>query len=95
MTQFLTTELGTIQGGRSLPHVELFEIEDESGTVPPAFNLLSALYHVSGTAVFTFESPHGLSTEEWENRSHDRLLDIQLTLYESMMRHALEKKDEQ
>ena len=79
---------------RSLPHVPVFKIKEENGKKPPSFNLLSALYHISGTTVFTFESPHGLAEESWNQKSFDGILDIQLALYEVMMCHELDKKCE-
>lgn len=60
------------------------------GRLPGAFNLTSALYHRSGATSFTFECPHGLkgSCEV----THEQILDIQLTLYEAMLHHELDKK---
>jgi hypothetical protein len=76
---------------RKLPHArKLFEVKPEDGMDFEAFNLVSALYHISGTSAFIFESPHGV-TDGCEV-SLDELLDIQLTLYEAMLEHALSKK---
>jgi len=75
---------------RNLPHNGLPEVGAEDQEMPSAFNLTSALYHISGTTSFTFECPHGLkgSCEV----THEQILDIQLTLYEAMLRHELDKK---
>lgn len=75
-----------------LPHGEVFEVAPEMGGLPPAFNLTSALYQISGAVSFTFECPHGLSDEYACKVSLDQILDIQLSLYESMMEFALESK---
>ena len=75
-----------------LPQGQLFETKPEMGSPPPAFNLTSALYHVSGAASFTFECPHGLSDEQSCQVDLNQILDIQLLLYEAMMRFAIEGK---
>ncbi len=78
--------------GRNLPHGGLFEPRAEAGRHPSSFNLTSAMYHVSGATSFTFECPHGLSTERACKVSFDEILDIQLALYEAMMRYELANK---
>ena len=75
---------------RDLPHADLFAVESEGGKNPSPFNLTSALYHISGANSFTFECPHGL--KEGCRVSFDQILDIQLSLYEAMLRHEIEKK---
>lgn len=75
---------------RHLPHDSPFEARPESGRNPSAFNLTSALYHICGAASFTFECPHGLT--DGCRVTLDQILDIQLTLYEAMLRHELDKK---
>jgi len=75
---------------RGLPHAGLFEVESEGGDNPDPFNLTSALYHVSGAGSFTFECPHGL--KDGCRVSFDQILDMQLSLYEAMLRHEIEKK---
>jgi hypothetical protein len=75
---------------RGLPHAGLFEIKSDGGTNPSPFNLTSALYHVSGASSFTFECPHGL--KDGCRVSFDEILDIQLSLYEAMLKHELDKK---
>jgi len=41
---------------------------------------------------FTFECPHGLSSARACKVGFEEILDIQLVLYEAMMRHELAKK---
>ena len=79
-----------------LPHGRLFEPTAEGGPNPAVMNLTSAVYHVSGAAPFTFESPHGLiGDERWGEVSFDDLLEIQMLLYEAIFAHALEAKTAQ
>ena len=78
---------------RQLPRGGLFETQMEGGANPAPFNLTSALYHVSGANSFTFECPHGLVGEQACQVDFVKILDIQLSLYEAMMRHELQKKD--
>jgi len=73
-------------GAADLPAGTPFEVTSESGTPPPAFNLVSALYHTSGTKAFTHESPHGLVNGC--QMTHDEILDCQLALYETVFRFA-------
>jgi hypothetical protein len=75
---------------RGLPHGGLFEVESEGGKNPSPFNLTSALYHISGASSFTFECPHGL--KDGCRVSFEQILDIQLSLYEAMLRHEIDKK---
>lgn len=75
---------------RGLPHGGVFEAKAEGGEVPSPFNLTSALYHVSGATAFTHECPHGIDDEKMFEVTFDEILDVQLTLYEVMMREALE-----
>ena len=77
---------------RGLPHAQPFTAQPESGRYPAAFNLSSALYHISGANAFTFECPHGLTNASACHVSLEQILDIQLTLYEAMMRFALAQK---
>ena len=57
--------------------------------MPQPFNLTSDLYHISGVLAFTHECPHGIVGKKMCDVSFDEILDIQLTLYEAMMRKAL------
>ena len=75
---------------RGLPHGGFFEAKPEGGKNPSPFNLTSALYHISGAGSFTFECPHGL--KDGCRVSFDQILDIQLSLYEAMLRHEIDKK---
>jgi hypothetical protein len=80
----------SILAERGLPHGGLFDFESEGGKNPSPFNLTSALYHISGANSFTFECPHGL--KEGCQVSFEQILDIQLSLYEAMLRHEIDKK---
>jgi len=75
---------------RDLPHGSLFTVKPEGGRNPSPFNLTSAMYHISGASSFTFECPHGI--KEGCQVNFEQILDIQLTLYEAMMRYEIEKK---
>ncbi|MBN2311066.1 MAG: hypothetical protein JXR94_18970 [Candidatus Hydrogenedentes bacterium] len=75
---------------RGLPHGGLPNVVPEGGLHPAPFNLASAVYHVSGATVFTFECPHGLTSEKACAVDLEQILDIQLTLYEAMLRFALD-----
>lgn len=75
---------------RQLPFGGLFDVRIEGGRNPESFNLTSALYHVSGADSFTFECPHGVRGNC--KVTPEQILEIQLSLYETMLRHALDKK---
>ncbi|KPK37412.1 MAG: hypothetical protein AMJ65_14620, partial [Phycisphaerae bacterium SG8_4] len=75
---------------RGLPHGSPPTVKPEGGENPSPFNLTSAIYHISGASSFTFECPHGLT--EGCQVNFEQILDIQLTLYEAMMRHEIDKK---
>jgi heparin/heparan-sulfate lyase len=77
---------------RGLPYSKVFDAKSEGGRNPSPFNLTSAMYHVSGASSFTFECPHGLSSDRACKVGFEEILDIQLALYEAMMRHELAKK---
>jgi hypothetical protein len=77
---------------RGLPHGGLFEPAPESGDPPAPFNLTSAIYHISGAVSFTHECPHGIADEKMCQVTLEQILDVQLGLYEAMLRFALEKK---
>lgn len=79
---------------RDLPHGSLFDANPEGGNVPSPFNLTSAIYHTSGAVAFTHECPHGISDQKYCQVNFEQILDIQLGLYETMMRYALEKKNQ-
>jgi len=88
----LASDYYAILKERGLPHGGLFESKAESGMYPSPFNLTSAIYHVSGASSFTFECPHGLNSDRACKVELEEILDIQLALYEAMMRHVLTQK---
>lgn len=75
-----------------LPHGPVFKPSPEQGKCPAPFNLTSALYHISGAAALTHECPHGHAYDNYCDVSFEQILDMQLLLYEAMMRHGLAKK---
>ena len=77
---------------RSLPHGGVFEAKPEGGKVPSPFNLTSALYHISGAMSFTHECPHGIVDEKMCDVTFEEILDIQLALYEAMIKHAVNSR---
>ena len=88
----LAEQFNDLMEKRDLPHGGLFEPKPESGDPPKPFNLTSALYHISGATAFTFECPHGIASEKMCQVTFEQILDIQLGLYEAMMRYAIDKK---
>ncbi len=88
--QSLARECYTLMGRRNLPHDEPFKVTIEGGKHLESFNLTSALYHVSGAGSFTFECPHGIRGAC--QVTPEQILDIQLTLYEAMLQHEINKK---
>ncbi len=77
---------------RDLPHGKPFKPSPEQGKHPAPFNLTSALYHISGAAALTHECPHGHRHPNTCDVTFEQILDIQLLLYEAMMRHGLARK---
>jgi hypothetical protein len=79
-----------------LPYGEVAAPEPDDPAPGPtsSFNLASALHHVSGATAFVFECSHGTVGEASRTPlvSHDQILDIQLTLYEEVLRFALENR---
>ncbi len=86
----LAQECYALLSQRQLPFGGLFEIRPEGGKNPESFNLTSALYHVSGAGSFTFECSHGVRGNV--EVTLDQILDIQLSLYEAMLQHEINKK---
>jgi hypothetical protein len=86
----LAERFNSLMDERGLPHGGLFEPQAESGDPPAPFNLTSALYHASGAAAFTFECPHGIGDPKMCQVTFDQILDLQLGLYEAMMRFAID-----
>jgi hypothetical protein len=80
--------------GQGLPYGDVVEprVEDERPGPTQSFNLTSALHHVSGTMAFTFECSHGSVSEESTPVSHDQILDVQMVLYDEILRYALEER---
>lgn len=78
--------------GVGIPHATPFAPVAEGGPYQAPFNLTGALYHVSGATSFTFECPHGTVGTDACQVSLDQILDIQLTLYQAVMRYALDRK---
>lgn len=77
-----------------LPYGNVFEpqVEDERPGPTRSFNLTSALHHVSGAMAFTFECSHGSVSEESTSLSHEEILDVQMLLYDEMLRYLLEQR---
>jgi hypothetical protein len=88
----LAEECYAILKKRILPYGSVFGPKAEGGRNSAPFNLTSAIYHISGASSFTFECPHGIDNDTACKVKLEEILDIQLTLYESMMRHELSKK---
>ncbi len=78
---------------RGLPHDKPFKVEAEGGKTLAPFNLVSALYHISGATPFTFECPHGIADKKACKVTLEDILDIQLILYEAMLEHELDQKE--
>ncbi len=90
--QSLSKRLNALMARRGLPHGSVFHTKGEGGNPPSPFNLTGALYHISGAAAFTHECPHGIAEEKMCQVTLQQILDIQLGLYEAMLRHALDMK---
>jgi hypothetical protein len=65
-------------------------VEDGMKFPPPSFNLASALHHVCGGVAFIHETCCGVRTPPYPQVTHDQLLDIQLLLYDELLRFAVE-----
>ncbi len=88
----LMKKLNTRYQNEGLPHPPFDWLGDpsvEDKEFPPkaSFNLVSALHQVSGTMAFTFECPHGTTSEGQPEPivSYADILDIQLILYDEMV----------
>jgi hypothetical protein len=68
--------------------------DDETFPPKTTFNLVGALYHISGTTSFTFECSHGCTSENAPKPfvTYNDILDIQLTLYDEIFNTALNKR---
>lgn len=91
-TRALAEQYYALLETRGLPHGGLFTAQAEGGQAPASLNLTSALYHVCGALSFTMECPHGLVDEKSCRVSPEQIIDIQLALYEAMLRWAVEHK---
>jgi uncharacterized Ntn-hydrolase superfamily protein len=58
---------------------------------PPSFNLTSALHHACGAISFVHETCLSAKHPRWPQASYDQLLDIQLLLYDEMLKFAVER----
>ncbi len=58
------------------------------------FNLISALYHISGTMSFTFECSHGSVSDKKQGMivDYDNILDFQLILYDEMFDYIFKNR---
>ncbi len=63
--------------------------EDGVKFPPPPFNLTSAIHHICGGMSFTFECLHGSSGPRYPQVSYDQILDVQLILYDELLKFAL------
>lgn len=81
-------------GEVDLPYGDVREPQTEDETPGPTryLNLTSALHHVSGAMAFTFECSHGSVGERAASLTHDQILDVQLLLYDEMLRYVLENR---
>jgi hypothetical protein len=79
-----------------LPYGRVVEprVDDEEPPARSYFNLTSAIHHVCGALAFTFECSHGSVSERTPSPlvSHEQNLDIQLCLYDEMLRYILENR---
>lgn len=68
--------------------------EDEKFPPKTTFNLIAALYHISGTTSFTFECSHGCISENSPKPfvTYDNILDIQLTLYDEIFNTTINNR---
>jgi lysophospholipase L1-like esterase len=75
-----------------LPHSKLGRAPKEDGRdfPPPSFNLISALHHVSGAVTMTHECGQGVTDKQYPQLGHGELLDIELILFDELLRFAVE-----
>lgn len=66
-------------------------VEDGANGRRPSFNLCSALHHVCGGVAFVHETNIGIRTPPYPQMTHEQLLDVQMLLYDELLRFALEK----
>jgi len=75
-----------------LPHAKLGRPPKEDGRrfPPPSFNLTSALHHVCGAVTMVHECCNGVVDEPYPQLGHEELLDIELLLFDELLRFAVE-----
>ena len=64
--------------------------EDGEKFPPPSFNLTSALHHACGAVAFVYECPVGTSTKPYPRLTHEQILDLQLLMYDELLKFATE-----
>jgi hypothetical protein len=78
-----------------IAHEPLFRSQAEARADGAPFDLVGALYHISGATSFAFECPHGTTSQDGHTRcevSLDQILQVQLLLYRAILESALEAK---
>jgi hypothetical protein len=76
-----------------LPRLGIPEPREDGFTFPPpSFNLSSALHHACGGVSFVHECCVGVKTAPYPLVTHDQILDIQMLLYQELLRFALEHR---
>jgi len=77
-----------------LPHRPGGPEPKEDGTVfpPPSFNSASALHHVCGAAAMVHECCQGVSDAAFPRLEHEGLLDLEMLLFDELLRLALEHR---
>ncbi len=75
-----------------LPHSKLGRPPTEDGRMfpPPSFNLTSALHHVCGAVTMVHECCNGVLDEPYPRLGHEELLDIELILFDELLRFAVQ-----
>lgn len=75
-----------------LPHSKLGRPPKEDGREfpPPSFNLTSALHHVCGAVTMVHECCNGVVDEPYPQLGHEELLDIELILFDELLRFAVQ-----
>ena len=64
--------------------------EDGEKFPPPSFNLTSALHHTCGAASFVFETPIGTKTDPYPKPTYEKILDLELIMYDELLKFAVE-----
>ncbi len=75
-----------------LPHEKLGRPPKEDGHdfPPPSFNLTSALHHACGAMAVVYECCQGVTDKAYPQVGHGELLDLQLILYDELLKFAIE-----